>query len=493
MRIAYKTFIISLAQLSASMERILIFMILSRTLNIFDYGTYQQVWLYYLLVLPLFMLGLPSSLLYLIPKADNNKRKTIVFQTFFLLELVGLVFSAVTFLMAPQMAIHFGNPSLALYMRIFAFYPLFSLPPRLINLLMVANDQPVISAVISFLYSITIVLFVTLPSIFGLPLIYTFYGALVGGGIFFVGAVVYLLHYYRTEKFYWDWGLLREQIIYALPLGLSSIVATLAVQINRLVVSTSFPPEMFAIFTNGAFEIPFIGMITGSLMIVLIPEFVSRLKNNKDIAEVWTLWNSATLRTAIFLFPIAVSLFVFAEDFIVIMFTDKYLLSVGIFRIYLLLAIFRITHYSSLLQAMGRTKLIFITSLVGLFINLILSIVSIPLLGLSGPAWANVITSYSWGVILLLMITRLYNTNFSQILPWKKLGFLLLLAITAGVFSIPLLQLPLIPLVRLSIGMGVYLGLYLGLLMVFKMIDLGLLLKYLTEVNQIWLKTISKS
>ncbi len=485
MGIAYKTLIVSIAQFASSMERIVVFMILSRTLSVEDYGTYQQVWLFYLLVLPVFMLGLPSSILYFIPSAQPEDRKTVVYQTVLLLELVGLIFSIITFFIAPEMAVRYSNPSLVTYMRIFAFYPLVSVPPKLLNLLMIANNEPGKSAIASAIYSILTIVFITTPSLLKLPLIYVFYGALLGGGVFFVGFLMYLNHYYRADTIHWNTKLLKEQVIYSLPLGLSSILGTVSTQINRLVVTSSFTVEEFAIFTNGAFEVPFIGMITGSLMTVLIPEFVTRLKNNQDLNSVWELWNNSTLKTAILLFPIAVALFIFAPDFMVLMFSEKYIASTSIFQIYLLLMFVRVTQYGSLLQAMGRTNLILLTSVAGLIINLFLSIFSVSIFGLAGPAWANVITTYSWGIIYLVMIARMTKNSMNLIMPWKKLGKILMIAILAGIMAIPGLFIKMNTLLKFILEISIYSLIYLWLLYIFKIIDQTMIAKIKFAINKI--------
>ena len=477
MKIAFKVAIVSLSQFAASMERIVVFMVLSRTLSLSDYGTYQQVWLYYLTILPLFTLGLPSSLLYFIPKSEPHKRKTVVFQTLALLEVIGIIFGVITYFTAPLMASQFKNPALVTYLRIFAIYPLFSLSPKILNLLMIANDRPIASAVSSSLYTVITIVFIATPSIIGLPFVYTFYGAVAGGAIFFVAFLFYLFRYYKNQKIFWDWRLLRSQLVYSLPLGLVSIMGTLSVQLNRFVVSSSFSAELFAIFTNGAFEIPFIGMITSSLMTVLIPEFVSRLKNQESTQSIWQLWNNSTLKTAILLFPITIGFLIFAPDLMAILFSSKYIDSTSIFRIYLLVTFVRVTQYSSLLQAMGKTNLMLITSIIGLVANLIFSVVSVPLMGLNGPAWANVATVYLWAVIYLIIIHKLLKIPFSIIMPWKQLFKLLLVSILAGGVVLPIYLFELNSIFRLCLGSSVFLLIYLLLLLAFKIISTNSLLE----------------
>lgn len=464
MKILMRTLVVAIGQTATSMERIAVLFILSRTLSQYDYGTYQQVWLVYQLVLPLFTLGLPASILYFIPKTEPEQHKTFVFQTVVLLEVVGVIFAAFTFLSAPLFARQFNNPALVPLIRIFSIYPLFSLPPKLVNMLLIAREQPIYSTVFSILYSVLLIIFNTAPSLLGLPLEYTLYGANLGSIIFAAGMLIFLLRTYRGQTFRWDFKLLKSQVIYSGLLGLSSVLGMISSQLNRVIVSSSFSTETYAVYTNGAFEIPFIGLITGSLMTVLIPEFTKRLGNQESLNSVWGLWNNATLKTAIFLFPIATSLFTFAPEFMSTLFSPKYEASAPIFRIYLLLVFLRITQYGSLLQAMGKTRLIFTTSAVSLLLNLILSIVFIPLFGITGPAWANVVTVYVWALIYLVMLCRLTKVSFSAIMPWRSLGKLLFLALIAGILAnlVHLLPLSFFPL--LVVGLLIYGVVYLLLL-----------------------------
>lgn len=460
MNLAFKTIIVAVGQFAASMERIVVVMVLSRTLTIFDYGTYQQVWLFYLLMLPLFTLGLPSSVLYFIPQAERQQRKTVVFQTLILLELIGVFFSLITLFTAPFVAEQFNNPDLVQYLRIFSIYPLFALPPKLITLLMVAEDKPVLSAVIAGVTMVITVLFLTIPSLIGLPLSYTFYSANAGAFLLFLGVMAYILWTYRSQRFVWDLGLMRSQIVYAIPLGLAGVLGVLSKQLNKTVVSSTFSPEIYAIYVNGAFEIPFIGLLTGSLMTVLVPEFVKRLKAGESQGAVWNLWNTATTKTALLLFPISAALFLFAPEFMVVMFSAKYLASTPVFQVYLLLAVLRITQYGALLQALGRTQLILYTSVFGLLVNLVLSIVLLRFFGMLGPAWANVITTYLWGLSYLIIICRLLNISFRQIMPWKELGKIMIVSIGAGILAWPLTLLPVNEALLLFFGVILYIIVY---------------------------------
>ena len=461
-----KFFFVSVGQFATVTEKTVIAMILSRTLTQGDYGSYQQVWLYYNTLLPIFSLGIPSSLLYFIPRSAPKDRKTIAYYSLGTLELFGIVFSLVTFFTATMVADQFSNPDLVTYLRIFSLYPLFSLAPRGFNFLLISLDKQKVAAIFSILFSGTTILFVSLPTLFKHPVLYSLIGAVLSGAIFFAVFVIFLYKYFKGEKLYWDRHLLWSQLAYSLPIGLSSVVGTFSTQLNRLVISTSFSPHVFAVFNNGAFEIPFVGLLTGSLMTVLIPEFVVRLKNNETMEAVWRLWNNASLKTALILYPLIVYSFIFSEEIIILLFSNKYLESVPIFRIFLIATFVRVTQYSSLIQALGKTKLMLLTSIIGLISNLVLSWILVNTMGVYGPAWANVITVYIWMLVYLLMIANLTNSSLLLVMPWIGLLKVLVLSIIPGLGIILLRYANLSIFLELIFGAVIYAMLYIVLLIV---------------------------
>ena len=483
MRYGYRSVMAILAQAASSMERIVVFMVLSRTLSVFDYGVYQQVLLYYLVALPIFLFGLNSSMMYFLPKANPEQQKTVVYQTFILVGLIDLLLSIFTFIFANEIASAFASPSIAVYIKIFAVYPLLSVPQKILNLMQIMNNEPVRATVTSTLYTVAMILFTCLPSLMKFPLIYTLYSTVIGSGILYTGIFIYILRYYRNQKFELDTKLFKAQIFYALPLGIATIFATLTNQINRLIVSSSFTPEKYAIFANGSFEVPFSAMIMGATMTVLIPEFVKLFKNGQNNDGTLKLWNDATYKTSIFLFPIGAGLFVMAQEFVVILYSEKYLASVPIFRIYILLTFLRITEYSALLQAAGKVGHILAATIVTLVINLLLSLALIQVMDISGPAWANVITTYLWAVIYLVMISKLFKIPYHKVMPWKKLGKILLLSVIAGTILYPFLSINLNVFFKFFIGVIIYAVIYICLLLIFKVVDIDTLGRYLSQIK----------
>jgi len=104
------------------------YMILSRLLTQANYGTYQQVWLVYLTIMPLLAMGLPASITFFIPQKTREDQKTIIVQTTILLMLSGLILSLVTFVGSSSIAQSLSSGNLSNLLRCFFLFPIFSLP-----------------------------------------------------------------------------------------------------------------------------------------------------------------------------------------------------------------------------------------------------------------------------------------------------------------------------------------------------------------------------
>lgn len=467
MKLVNKTIIVSFGQLSSTFMQLTLSVVLSRTLDQYSYGTFQQVWLYYSILLPAFSIGIPGSVLYFIPQ-NPEKKKVVSFQTFFILNIIGLLFGVATYLISPTLANLFNNTDLIYLFRIFFIYPMLAVPIKAINLILIAEDQPFKATGFSILTNLILTLSFILPSIISLPLRYTFISANIGAVVSYLIGIIYIINFYKNQSFNFDFKLLKEQIGYSIPLGLSTIVGTASAQLNKVIISSSLSPMDYAIYVNGAFEIPFIGILTGSIMTVLIPEFSRRIRIDKNDKEIWNIWRDATNKTSLLLFPIIVFFLISSKEIIIVFFSNKYVDSYQIFSIFILLSFVRITQYSALFQAIGKTKIILYSSLISLIINFILSWISIPILGMKGPAYANLLSTYLLAIIYLVLLCKYFNVKFSSIMPWKKLGTILVYSLIPALFTYPLFLTNLNTYIKIILAIFLYGLSYISILIIRK-------------------------
>jgi O-antigen/teichoic acid export membrane protein len=407
--------------------------ILSRLFTQTDYAAYRQTLLAYFFVAPLLMLGLPRALYYFIPRDKENAR-SILTGNLLLLLLMGLGFMVAMWCGGNELlAKRFSNPALRRLLLIYSPFAVLALPVTAIGACLVSCDRVktltiynVVSRVVIFACIMGFVLLWRQPEA-------AISGVVVGELIVFLPAI--MLMYRATGG--QDWrpskANIWEQLKYSLPLGLAGMVGIICMNLDKVLVSSFCPPTDFAVYVNGAIEIPLIGVITGSVMAILIPEFAIMYQHGQH-EQILPLWHRAMAKCAMLIFPIMAFLFIMAPHVIKVLFSAKYAASAIPFRIYLLLLPVRITQFGAILMASGKSSWILIRTIIELLLNGILSVILIHKIGYLGAAIATVVIVYTWAIPFnLAAILGLCKSSLAKLLPYKALMKIAVVALLAGV------------------------------------------------------------
>ena len=137
-------------------------------------------------------------------------------------------------------------------------------------------------------------------------------------------------------------------------MGIGSTIAYLNINLDKVIVARFVNPAEYAIYINGAFEVPLIGMLTGAASAIILPDMIRSIKNRQG-REALGLWKRAAVKSAALLFPITAVLWVMAPDIMVFLFGEAYVSSASIFRIYILLVPIRIGFFGVIYQACGKS------------------------------------------------------------------------------------------------------------------------------------------
>lgn len=425
---------ISLGKFLASLSSLIAGAILSRYLDKDTYGTYRQLWLVYNTLYPVIALGIPTSVNYFIPQLPHKERKMLNTQTFTVLTFGGAILSGVFFLGAPLIATIFHNPSLIPVARLFALIPILTLPTLYYQNLFICLDRPILVAGLSAGLAFGRLLVVSIPLIMGYGLISVLIGLVVFSFAQFLIVTYLMFRPFGLRLSRWKFNLFFSQLRYAFPIGIASIVGTLTKQLDKIVISSFFAASQYAVYANGAIEIPLIGIITGSVTAVLMPEFV-RLNAGGKPEHLVELWHSAIRKVALIILPVMVFLLIYAPEFLTLLFSAKYAESASVFRVYLLALPNRITTFGTILLAMGLSSLVLRYSLYTLILNIGLNYLLVKTIGFIGPAIGTVIAIYFIAFIQLRKIGSLMSVAWPSILPWNTLGRTAGVALVAGVAS----------------------------------------------------------
>jgi O-antigen/teichoic acid export membrane protein len=424
---------ISLGRGVAALAGLVTAMILSRWLSPADYGTYRQVWLFFFTLAPVLELGVPPSVSYFVPQLPRERLKTYFTQNGLSLLLSGSLIGLVFLSFAHPAAGLFKNPDLAVPLRAFAIFPALALPYNMTENALVAVGRAGKAGLVAgsgalIQSSIILAAFLSgasLPDVF----LYLSLWALVR----WLVAVASLLYVYRDLDICWNRKELTEQLLFALPMGTAAMVGLLARQIDKIIVSANFPPERYAVYANGSYDVPLINVLTLSVTAVLIPAIV-RARARGETPEIRRLWHGAARRMAWLFFPAFCFLFVAAKPVMVFLFSGQYADSAAPFRILLLLLPIRIAFHGGFLRALGKTRPILVGAAGSLLISVLLALglVRIEALGFLGPAIASVIAAWWAAGYAIHVATKTLDWGWRDYFPWRTLAGIMAVAIAAA-------------------------------------------------------------
>jgi O-antigen/teichoic acid export membrane protein len=440
---------------ATSVTALAVNMFLSRYFDQATYGTFQQTWFFSQMLIEIALLGFPIGLLYFTPKLTMPERKGLFLRSLLLLAGIGAALALVLFASAPLVARSFRNPELAHTLRVFALYALFVIPGIPMDAFLIAQNRHRLLGVLTVIHSVLFVAAVLVPAALGFALsaiiwVLVAHGVLRGGLV--VGGAASTV---RGMPAVHRPGLLREFVVYSVPVALNDLLRVAAKWLDKNIVSAYFTPEVFAVYANGAVEVPFVGVLASSISSVVIPEF-SRLSEEGKREELVALWHRAILKAGAILLPLCAFLMVLATPFLVFLFSDAYTASAVPFRIYLLLLPLRSATYTPILLALGRPRLVAIGALADILANLGLSILLIPHFSYLGPAISTVITTYAQAAFYLYWTVRIVPVPWTLVFPWRGAARLGLLSIAPTVLILPLTRLDIRPFATLAIGGVLY-------------------------------------
>jgi len=378
------------------------------------------------------MLGLPQALYYFLPGENKRPRSLLMGNVLLLSFMAGLFTLFLLFGGNRLLAWRFNNPNIARTLLILAPYPLFMLPASGLSACLIARNrvkQVAVYNVLSRLFMLSVVL--TAVLICRTPAA-AIVGTVVGAGMVLVPALKLMFAACNVGSLLPSTNGMWSQLKYAVPLGLAGIIGTISKSLDKIIVSSMCSPEQSAVYINGAIEIPLIGVLTGSVMAILIPDLVKMYKA-AQYGELRVLWHRAMVKCSLLILPIMVFLLVMAPEVIRLLFSDRYVESVHPFRVYLLALPVRITQFGAIFMATRRNKLIVYRAMTGLILNMFLSIILIRFLGYIGAAISTVLIVYLWTVPYnLFFISRILTINFRSIIPVSILTKVLIVSIGSG-------------------------------------------------------------
>ena len=405
---------------------------LSRELTKADYATYRQTLLSYRFVAPVLLLGLPQALLYFLPQHEEQKRK-ILFKIIGVLFLVGLLFSLFIFFGGNHvLAQRFNNPDLAAALKLFAPYAAMMLPVSLLTNCLVACGRVKVVALYNIISSVALVVILFIWMTFSVSHDAAIKANLIHAVLIFMPAIWVMWKIAGDPVPGIEPVRLKEIFKYSLPLGVGLMVGQFNLNLDKVIVATMTTPEDFAVYVNGAMEVPLIGMITGAASAVILPDMVKACKEG-DKAGALDLWKRAAVKSALIIFPAAAFLMVLAPELMIFIYSDTYVESSLPFRIYLCALPLRIVFFGSLFQAVNKSGLILKRALLNVVANGVFTVLFVWLWGAWGAALGTVTAIVVFAYPYCIWFAKKhFEVRASALFSLRDLSLIGLVAILAG-------------------------------------------------------------
>ena len=416
-----RVFALSLGQGLTMVAQVVFQMVAARVLSLQDMATYRQTLLVYNFVVPMLSMGIPGAMYYFLSGA-TERRRGIILDNMALLAVAGAAFSGfLLFGGSDWLALRFNNPELSHSLRAFVLYPLISFPSLSLTAVLVICDRVNLSVALNVMLNFLLTSALIVSCVWSRGFMWPIYIKVVFAAI---TTLVLCITVFKVVKDGFDvprLGNMWKVIKFSVPLGLAGMLGTISVQLSNIIVSCFCSPEEFAIYSSGALEIPFIGMITGSMATIVMADMTKLVKENRMV-EAIALFRKSASYSAMLLFPIMAFLLVEAEDFMCVMYSEKYLASAIPFTIYLFVIPLRIVYYQSAFVAIGKTAAVFWRTLIGLAFDIVLVLGCTYFWGYMGAAAGTVLSSWVWGVPYnLIYLSRHYQCSWLDFFPWMKL------------------------------------------------------------------------
>lgn len=441
MSLAKNTLVLSFGQGINALVTVLSTMVMSRLLTHGELATFRQTFLTYDLLGVVLGLGIQDAIFYFLP-TESKRTRGLVLDGLILLFLMGVVFLSFLLCGGSQLvASQFSNPALAKHLVYLAMLPVVSMPAALVSAVLVTQNRIYWLSLFTVISNGFILITIIVCCWFTKDTELLVLARCITVGI----SSAVGLHLIWKSLPVDDWrpspANMKRLMLFGIPLGAASVFGALQTSTDRLLVSSFCSPEDFAIYTNGAIEIPFIGIFTGAIARVVLPElrkFIAAGEKKSALA----LFRSAAEKSAVLLIPSTVFLMVVAESVIVFLFSEKYVDSVLPFRIYLMLLPARIVIYGSFMVALGLNRTVLFRTAAAAVCNVFLGYFLVKSFGQAGAAIATVSSTYLIAVLWSMMaIQQAVPCSFFEVLPYRQVFGISLISVFAIVPVVVFLKL----------------------------------------------------
>jgi O-antigen/teichoic acid export membrane protein len=317
-------------------------LIIVRLLDPTQFGTYKQVFQILGTLMGMLYLQLPPTIYFFSEQEPGKRLQIAVNVIVFYLLIGGLV--AVAFAVYPDWALRaFHNPEIVSYIPLLGFTLVFWLASNNLEVIPISNHDTRLASVIMVSSQLIKSLFIVGAALVFQNLSAILYASMAAGVMQLLFILTYI-HFkigslWRPPSQLFDWPLFKKQIANSLPFAGGGFAANVQTEMHNYFVSYYFSPAIFAVYSNGCFQLPLLTMLQSAFREAISPD-VAQLGASGELQEMRRGWLTAMRKLAFFIFPAFALLFVLRHELITTLFTATYADSVPIYSVYVINILF---------------------------------------------------------------------------------------------------------------------------------------------------------
>ncbi len=310
-------------------------LVLVRQLSLSEFGVYRQVFLVVNTAVGVLPVGFAMSAYYFFPR-ERGRKEGVVLNIFLFYVLVASVLGFAIVLWPGLLAVIVNSPDMLQYESLIALVLLFWVSSSFFETIAIANGETGLAGAVVIITNLARTVLLLGAALFSGSVLALIYAALIQGFLQMAILMPYLASRFPGLWHPPNWRLLRAQLGYALPLGFAALLWSFQMDLHYYFVSNRFGPTAYAIYSIGCLQLPLWSVLLESVGLVMIPA-VSYLQSKNNHRQIVTLTARMMRKLAALCFPIYFFLLVSGREFILVLFTERYLESWPIFAISLTL------------------------------------------------------------------------------------------------------------------------------------------------------------
>ncbi len=405
------SFFIFITRFFPSLANLVVMIWYSRMLPTEEYGNYQLFWIQLYVVYPIICFGIHS----LVVTYSSNVLANII-NKLRLKHYLYFVFWMVT-LGSCFAALQFTSDGITFFTSLL-FIITFSISVIIESLLIVFKRYTLMS-ITGFLYAIAFcaVHWLALKNTFSLQFLFSL--LLIINLLRVFAYSVTILKVLRDNNYGYDHQEIDISAIKSLwlHLGLYDIVQMLSTWVDKFAISILLTAQLSAIYYNGAQNIPFLPLLLSAAGSAVLLQLAGTGVSTLEKASALHLVNQSGRLLSCIVFPIFFFLFIFRNELIVTLFSEKYIPAIPIFAIATLVLPVRAYSFTTLLQRLHKGNIINTGAVGELVLACILMYPLYRYLGLPGVALSFVISTYLQAIYYLICTGKELKTNPFKLIP----------------------------------------------------------------------------